>query len=692
MTKSVDLDLKKHQALNTFPKLLGDDDVIEKIVFWDVGTGNCNLLYGANGTPLVYFDFGGNMGTGAKTYPYKNKPDDKKDNRPVPKFPHNGNKVKLVMSHWDEDHVYSLKAQPDMAKCAWLGPREDLAPKTTDLVAKIAKNLRVWNDTTDKKKKLVKDAVSVAYQSKKGAKIVLHRCKGNAKNVPSKQNERNDTGIAMVLELDTPTRAEAAAREIEEHAKNNVQDSAGALQKGNAVVGHDVYRECVLTAASLAAAQYATDAWKVAFAARAAVSGTPVKAATLAILTAVEMAAANKATPAIILGATLAALDVLDKPAADVLRAMAGALNQNVRAVVVAAAGAMVFIEKAAMDTLLAASDAAAGNKQPADVYKDAASGAGVLSGFAPVAEILAAIQDAVLKNSDANGAVAAGIAVAKQDLRLIAGVAALEVMRQNGTPNKALSDAIVAVIAAMGPKYPMFGRAMNAASSEVVKGSNTAAVVKAMVDTLDAATSSVRSADASAVLVKMKVRLLQNNPTNAALETAAEAPKAGEYYAHRVIKAIRAKIAALKATANPAAVLQAGVDLLDNVPKEWKTRVLLTGDACFQALPAVVLKSTEWDVLLAYHHGSRDNFVAEPKKKQGNVSDPPVPVLKDISTIVYSAGRRASGSYVHKHPEQPAIDKYKNGGWTVELHTHEWPAKNSKARGDRTYKLPYAP
>jgi hypothetical protein len=276
---SVDLDLNTHALRNTFPALLGDDDALALITFLDVGTGNCNLLYGTNGTPLIYFDFGGNGRRGAKTYPYKARPDKQTDHRPAPAFPHNGNTVKLVMSHWDEDHVYSLKAQPAMKDCAWLGPREDLAPSTAKLLAASATNLRVWQNTDTKK---------LTYKSKKDLEIRLYRCSG----LNGDTSDRNETGIVMVIDAKTPTRAEAAAQAIEKHAKDNADDAAGALQQGIAVAGNDVYRECVIAAATEAAGAPGAKAGIVAVAARAAVKGIPVKAATLAIIAALEAATA----------------------------------------------------------------------------------------------------------------------------------------------------------------------------------------------------------------------------------------------------------------------------------------------------------------------------------------------------------------------------------------------------------------
>jgi len=112
------------------------------------------------------------------------------------------------------------------------------------------------------------------------------------------------------------------------------------------------------------------------------------------------------------------------------------------------------------------------------------------------------------------------------------------------------------------------------------------------------------------------------------------------------------------------------------------KIAVLFTGDAAYQSVPGC--KANNWDVLLAYHHGTANEFTAD------DDPDPPLPVLKGHSKIFYCSGRKGA-TKVYGHPDADAITKYKKFGWTEGYFTtHGYGGTlHNNSRGTRVYNVP---
>lgn len=689
MASSKNLSKKVHDLMNTFPRLLGVAEKVGKIKFYDVGTGNCNAIYNRAGTVLFYYDFGGNMGTGAQTYPYRADPlVDAGDGKLASAFDC-ATTTSFVMSHWDNDHVYSLKAQPATKDRNWLGPREDIAPTTLDFVAKLGKNLRIW---------YTGDAGTKTYSTTGGVDVTLVRCRGNALQTSSKNDARNDTGITMIMTVKTPTRAADAAKQIEEALKTSTTDAAAAALAGASVAGNDIYKECVVTAANAAAARLPTNATAVSTAGKDGLRAAAVKGAAKAAMAVHDAAKTSTGDVAkAMFDATVTAAAEVDPIVEAMLKAIATSATLSSKDAFKATKLALDLTTlnvKGAFDVLRAGFDQAVlDNKDAPKLVLQMKAAAGIFWATDPLVKPVldTAASAASFVATDAVAAFKAALAA------LPPGPPSLEVGRAALTSTLAYPTnaplvamkAIEAAVASLGAVYPLLGRVLGPAlACASTMGKSAIDVANAFATGLDQAPV----ADCIKAVLAMKKKLLEGGADNDAMKTAVGDPTDDGYYANRVIKAARDKIKELAGVDQPADVLAAGLAALLDVPVEWKTRVLLTGDACFQAVPTTSLPATdEWDVLLAYHHGSRDGLT-KPAKPDGNHFKPPRAKLEGSSLVVYSAGRRAAGTYVHAHPEPIAITRYEKYGWTKAAHTHEWPPVGSAARGDRLYKLPYMP
>lgn len=156
---------------------------LHSIKFWDVGTGNCNGLYDTNGHPFIYYDFGGNAGKGAKTYPGA-----------TPAFDYDDETV-FFISHWDNDHCYSIKKSNGARSSVWIGPRESIAPRTLRALL-VLEALFVWSKTAPNER---------TYESDEGLKIAFHRLPGNPHGSSTVADRRNNTGISLVITQTRPS-------------------------------------------------------------------------------------------------------------------------------------------------------------------------------------------------------------------------------------------------------------------------------------------------------------------------------------------------------------------------------------------------------------------------------------------------------------------------------------------------------
>ncbi|NMO19210.1 hypothetical protein HPC49_16895 [Pyxidicoccus fallax] len=260
----------KHADYNGFRPLLDTADATT-VRFWDVGTGNCNTLINAAGQQFLFYDFGGNgTGNSSKTYP-----------SPHPAFDFTANPT-FIISHWDDDHVYSIKKFAAAGACQWIGPREDIAPKTLKVINSKCTNLRAY---------VSGGPAHYTFTTSTGIELKMVRCTGNPHGLnAADRKERNDTGIALFLYFHTP--AWVAVDAMKRHAtahpgqKNATAAAAGGL-------GTDIYKNCVILAAS---DPLHADETAVVAAAQAALvqNPHPVKLMAQAVIAALDAA---KATP-----------------------------------------------------------------------------------------------------------------------------------------------------------------------------------------------------------------------------------------------------------------------------------------------------------------------------------------------------------------------------------------------------------
>lgn len=104
------------------------------VAIYDVGQGNCNAVFGFDGKPLLYFDFGGGVTWNARTFPTALKRFCFSHDPPV------------VLSHWDWDHWSSAVRDPRATHRRWIVPNQRFGSIHAAMAANIAENgaLLVW--------------------------------------------------------------------------------------------------------------------------------------------------------------------------------------------------------------------------------------------------------------------------------------------------------------------------------------------------------------------------------------------------------------------------------------------------------------------------------------------------------------------------------------------------------------------
>lgn len=307
------------------------------------------------------------------------------------------------------------------------------------------------------------------------------------------------------------------------------------------------------------------------------------------------------------------------------------------------------------------AGTAAAGGAIGADLYKNLViqaahnSVGGAANASAVVAAARAALAAPVVE-------IAARAVVAAQEFAVA--------NPNNGAGTAAAARAIVGPDLA-AHAYP---RALAQAGEvqALVSPGNSAQVVATLVAALQP--NPVTSPAALAVVAMVNHALTNGAPTHLTTLAAAGAHNDNPYIL-QVLEAARA-FSAANGGAAPLLVAKAGLAGLSNPPRT-SNAVLLTGDACYQAIPNC--RAHPWDLLLAYHHGTYLCFT-----QGNNSSDPPLPAYSGHSRIVYSSGKRGN-TKVHGHPNPKAINKYRQFGWDNELYT----AAIGGARGDKDYVVP---
>lgn len=161
-----ELEATEEDVFNILVQANGNGGGVLSAAVYDVGQGNCNALFGNACAPVMYYDFGGGDGRGAKSYPYGIK------------FCFTLSPP-VVLSHWDKDHWCSAIKQHDALDLQWLVPEDNTIGAShriflADLVRR--KNVKIWTKNT---------APSVQL-----GQILLEKATGTS---------RNDSGIVLIV-------------------------------------------------------------------------------------------------------------------------------------------------------------------------------------------------------------------------------------------------------------------------------------------------------------------------------------------------------------------------------------------------------------------------------------------------------------------------------------------------------------
>jgi hypothetical protein len=132
--------LEHNFSLDSFPDATIDEIAkclnvhnVASIICYNVGQGMCCAGCSPCGNPVIYYDFGGGIGSNSHTYPSSLR------------FCLRGQPV--VLSHWDMDHWISAVKFPDITQGVWFVPRQGpLGVKATQLAYNIKQHgtLLVW--------------------------------------------------------------------------------------------------------------------------------------------------------------------------------------------------------------------------------------------------------------------------------------------------------------------------------------------------------------------------------------------------------------------------------------------------------------------------------------------------------------------------------------------------------------------
>lgn len=332
----------------------------------------------------------------------------------------------------------------------------------------------------------------------------------------------------------------------------------------------------------------------------------------------------------------------------------------------------MIYLRTAAGISVRAVVDAAAGGA----TINNTAAAAGALSNDIYKNLIVRAVtvaQGTAANPNDVVTAARGAIDAAPVKVMARAVIAAIEHAQANAADAAGTSLAAATAAGLMGGDTYVAQVLLAAQNQSVLVANNAALVATAAKNALTLGGTVVNAAAVAAVA--MVEHALANPVDNAGTITAGGAHN-NDPYIKQILEAAKKKAAEV-VVPTARQVAQAAVDALSPAPKH-RARVLLTGDAGFQAIPDSLTQP--WDLLLAFHHGTKDEFTTLP----------PDPVLRDVSRIVYSSGKRGA-TKIYGHPHQNAINDYRGEGWTQEYYTtHGYGNLNhGGGRGIRDINIP---
>lgn len=105
-----------------------DNQEVAFVGVLNVGQGGCNALYGTDGRPFLYYDFGRATG---------------KSSRPDSMRPCLGAAPQIVLSNWDQDHFELARSYPEARHLPWLCLEGRAGPNTGTFFRSLA-HKRVW--------------------------------------------------------------------------------------------------------------------------------------------------------------------------------------------------------------------------------------------------------------------------------------------------------------------------------------------------------------------------------------------------------------------------------------------------------------------------------------------------------------------------------------------------------------------
>ena len=112
------------------PQVMLDSPEVAFVGVLNVGQGGCNALYGTDGRPFLYYDFGRSVGS---------------DSRPDSIKPCLASSPEIVLSNWDKDHHELGRSYPEARHLPWLCPEGPTGPNTAAFFRSLT-HKRVWPD------------------------------------------------------------------------------------------------------------------------------------------------------------------------------------------------------------------------------------------------------------------------------------------------------------------------------------------------------------------------------------------------------------------------------------------------------------------------------------------------------------------------------------------------------------------
>jgi beta-lactamase superfamily II metal-dependent hydrolase len=162
--KLVDVPTASEKEIKEYLSILSEEKVSHVNVY-NVGQGNCNAIVDKQNEPLIYFDLGGGCNQNSTTNPNMNLSI--------------ANNPKVILSHWDQDHIQSAILDSRLRDLKWLAPNQFLSNTAYRLANNIASkgNLLYWDNMLD----------HVVF----GGQVIL-KCTGKLIN-------KNNSGLAMCV-------------------------------------------------------------------------------------------------------------------------------------------------------------------------------------------------------------------------------------------------------------------------------------------------------------------------------------------------------------------------------------------------------------------------------------------------------------------------------------------------------------